>query len=77
MIKVERVEFMVPGLEGNASATDLQNILVGISGVARVDLDAAQHTITVEYDPDYVDPVMLKNSVKGSGYPMAEPEGRL
>jgi cation transport ATPase len=75
MSHVEQVEFTIPGLSDTAGVTDLENVLVGISGVAHIYLDAAAHRVTVEYDPDFVDPVLLKNSVKGAGYPITEPEG--
>lgn len=74
MARVDQVKLTIPGIRDDASAADLGNVLMGISGVAGIDLNADAHTVTVDYDPSYVDPIMLRNSVRGSGYPAAEPE---
>jgi copper chaperone CopZ len=73
MTHVDQVELTIPGIRDDASAIDLENVLIGISGVAGVDLNATAQTVIVEYDPSYVDPIILKNSVRGSGYPVTEP----
>lgn len=66
---MQTVQFIVPGL-GTADRADLANALITITGVAHVDLDSRSHTVTVEFDPDYSNPTIIKGCIVGAGYPV-------
>jgi len=57
-------------VQGQESFEQFSNTINGISGVAALTVDALAHTVTVEYDPAYVNPNMIKSSVVGSGFPI-------
>jgi copper chaperone CopZ len=72
---METVELTVPSLSGDAERFDVENVLVGISGVGHVRIDTDRHTVTVDYDPDYGHPRIIRGSVHGAGYPVTEMTG--
>jgi hypothetical protein len=51
-------------------AQDLSNALIGISGIAHIDVDIAAHMLVVEYDPEHLDPGALTTFIKRAGYPI-------
>jgi copper chaperone CopZ len=67
---VPAVELSISRLTRGAEADDLATALTGISGVAGVRVDLAARTVRVEYDPHYVNPRMIADSLKGAGYPV-------
>ena len=67
---MQTVQYVVSGL-GTAHRADLANALISLSGVAHVDLDSHPHTVTVEFDPEYSNPAIIKGSIVGAGYPVA------
>jgi hypothetical protein len=71
-----QAEFDIPSLKHERQGLDLCNSLTAITGVSHIDFDEDQHKIWVRYDPDLVSPVMLANSIKGTGYPLADHHSR-
>lgn len=69
---MERVDFIILGLQGQGNAQDLSNALVGISGVSAVLSDEGSQTLSVEYDPVFTSREMVKSSIEASGYPIEE-----
>jgi copper chaperone CopZ len=67
---METVKFVIPKLDGSAGVGDLATAILGISGVAGIATDLSSHTVTVEYDPHYVNPKLISGSIEGSGYPV-------
>jgi copper chaperone CopZ len=67
---LQKVGFIVTGLNGPENAQDLGNAVVGISGVADVHSDTAARKLLVEYDPGLTSLAMLKGSIEGAGYPI-------
>lgn len=63
--------FSIPHLNANAEATDLGSILLGISGVSHAETDVDAQTVSIEYDPEYVNADFLARTIKGAGYPQA------
>jgi copper chaperone CopZ len=68
---VKTVEFQLAGGGRETGAADLGNALTGISGVELVAIDPDARTVSVEYDPAFVDPLWLRRSIDGSGYLVA------
>lgn len=69
---MESIDLCIPSLEGENDHLDLENVLVGISGVADVTFDATGHTVRVQYDPDFGHPDLIRTTVVKSGYPVSE-----
>lgn len=67
---MERVTFSIPSLDDRRLAEDLENALVGLSGVAGVDVDLASRTLAVTYDPAFLDPADVRTVIEGIGYPV-------
>jgi len=67
---METVKFVIPKLDESAGVGDLATAILGISGVAGIATDLSSHTVSVEYDPDYVNPKMISGSIEGTGYPV-------
>jgi copper chaperone CopZ len=72
---MQRLELQVSDMDGRRSAGDLGNVLTGLSGVARVAVDAASGQVTIDYDPDFTNPHLLAANVKQSGYLVGEMDG--
>ncbi len=64
---METMEFVVPDLDG-AEVVDLSNALVALNGVGHVGIDQGARTVTVEYDPRYSTPEIIRGSIVGAGY---------
>ena len=67
--------FVVPAL-GGPGITDLGNALVALSGVAQVDMDAASHAVSVEYDPAYINEKLIGDMIRSAGYTDSSAEPR-
>jgi len=52
-----------------SGAVDLGAIVLGISGVGDVSTDLTAHSVSVEFDPEYVTGDFLARTLKGAGYP--------
>ncbi|GAC1445730.1 MAG: hypothetical protein NVSMB52_07990 [Chloroflexota bacterium] len=66
------VTFTIAGLRGAADATDLSNALSAANGVGSVHVDAAAHTIHIEYDASFCPISSLQVLINGSGYPIQQ-----
>jgi copper chaperone CopZ len=62
----------VPSIAEERDARDLENALVSVAGVARIDVDPGSRTLIVEYDPDYVGEETLRQAIRHYGYPLEE-----
>lgn len=69
------VAVAVPTLAEQAEAGDLESALTGLSGVARAEVDVSHHTVTVDYEPDYVSPELITLTIERAGYPINEKPG--
>ena len=67
---MQSVEFYIPEVNTDALAADVSNSLIGVSGVAQVDVDTTSHIISMQYDPVFVRPERLQSFLTGSGYPI-------
>jgi copper chaperone CopZ len=65
--EMEIARFVIPGLDG-PGMTDLGNALVALSGVARIDIDATSHAVSVEYDPAFVSRKLIGDMIRNAGY---------
>jgi copper chaperone CopZ len=71
---MQRVNLVIPQLHTASQALDLSNSLMSISGISHVQVDESSHTLTAEYDEEYLSEESLKEFVKGAGYPSAGDE---
>lgn len=71
---MERSSLVIPHLDTAGQALDLANALMSISGISHVDVDQVTQTVTVDYDRHYVSEGILKEFVKGAGYPSIRDE---
>jgi copper chaperone CopZ len=72
---MENVRFVVPAL-GGAGIVDLGNALIALSGVAQVDMDAASHAVSVEYDPAFINERLIGDMIRNAGYTDSSTEPR-
>lgn len=66
---MQTIQFFIPSLDQQAEVGDLGTALTGLSGVERIDVDISNHTVTVDYDPDFVSPVLVAQTIERTGYP--------
>jgi copper chaperone CopZ len=67
---VQTVRLVISKLDGSGEAGDLANTIIGISGVAGVSVDLGSHIVSIEYDPAFVSPKLVQQSIEGAGYPV-------
>jgi hypothetical protein len=65
------VTVMIPSLASPAAVDDLLNALVGVSGVEALHADRERGALTVSYDPQFLDPIYLRQTIERVGYPLA------
>ena len=68
MNRLQTVRFTIASLNNSRNADDLINALIGVSGISYIAVDAASQTLSVEYDPDYLDPSSLAFIINAVGY---------
>lgn len=66
---METAHFDIPSLNTVNRTVDLGSVLLGLSGVERVDFDETAHTVSVVYDPAYSDRDTIGQIIESSGYP--------
>ncbi len=69
------IEVEIPSLDQRREADDLENALVGISGIWRTVADTERHVLTVEFDPDHASEKYIEHIIRESGYPIANGKG--
>ncbi|GAC1445628.1 MAG: hypothetical protein NVSMB52_07420 [Chloroflexota bacterium] len=67
---VESVTFSVQSLDDERGAMDLSNAINAVSGVARITVDLAGHTVSITFDADYADRESLRRYIQQTGYPI-------
>jgi copper chaperone CopZ len=65
---METAQLGVTSRLGHGGALDLANALNSLSGVIHVDVNAATHVVTVQYDGAHASPDLLAGCIKGAGY---------
>lgn len=50
----------------------LEQAVGNLPGVARVAVDLARQTVTVEYDPAVLEGEAIRQRIEGAGFPVAE-----
>jgi copper chaperone CopZ/cytochrome c biogenesis protein CcdA len=64
-----RVTYSVPGIDCQNCVQTIQRRLGGLAGVSRVEVDAAEKRVAVEYDPQRIQPAALSNQLEQAGFP--------
>ena len=66
------IELAVPTVHCTACKLNIEECLEDVGGVVagQVDLDAKR--VTVDYDPDAVDPATIAAAIEAAGYPVAQ-----
>ncbi len=72
---MQTARYTIPSLRDERSADDLVSALVSVNGVANLSVDTRSQTLSVEYDPDYLDARSLGFFIKSAGYPVAAAQG--
>lgn len=72
---MQTARFTIPSLSDSRHASDLVNALMGVNGVAQIGADAASHTLSVEYDPEYLDTRSLDFFITSAGYAVTQAQG--
>lgn len=67
---METARFVIVAMDGDARWGDLGTVLEGLSGVAHASLDSPSHTVSVEFDPDFVTVERMQATIEGTGYPV-------
>ncbi len=68
---LDTADFVIPLLREERQILDLGNALMAITGVGAIRVDRPCHIISIEYDPAYLSPAMMRACITGSGYPLA------
>lgn len=68
---LDTADFVIPLLREERQILDLGNALMAITGVGAIRVDLPSHTISIQYDPAYLSPTMMRACITGSGYPLA------
>jgi hypothetical protein len=71
-LKLDRVAFSIPLLDGEGEYYDLENTLTSLSGVGHVRVDEEAHSVSIDFDPDFTNPSTLELIITRSGYPISE-----
>lgn len=74
-IPEQTARFDVPGLTEPRDGMDLANAVNALSGVAHVAVDGSGKTLSVTFDPAYVNRQMIEDTIKGAGYAVSQ-QGR-
>ncbi len=69
---MQTAEFSIPALDASR-VLDLENALIPLSGVARVHVTVPSRSVSVEYDPDFVNEKLIQDLIKNAGYSGANP----
>jgi len=71
MNRLQTACITIPALNNSGNVADLINALIGVSGIAYIAVDPTSQTLSVEYDPDYLDTKSLDFFINGAGYLVA------
>lgn len=71
---METLTLVCSSLRDGSSVSDIGATITGISGVVGVTVDVATKTVSVAYDPGFVHPSLIENSLVGAGYPVERAE---
>lgn len=63
----------VDGMTCDGCENNIAFALTGLSGVNVVKADHESKTVTVDYDPEVIDPAALGEAIEAMGYTLAQP----
>ena len=69
---MQTAEFGIPALDATR-VLDLENALIPLSGVARVHVTVQSRSVSVEYDPAFVNEKLIQDAIKNAGYSEVNP----
>ncbi len=72
---MQTARFTIPSLSDSRWAEDLINALMGVNGIGHIGVDAASQTLSVKYDPDYLDAKSLDFFINAAGYEVMAAQG--
>jgi copper chaperone len=70
MSQTKHVVLNVPAVSCNHCKAAIEGAVRDIEGVASVDVEVAEKTVSLEYDPDLVDLEEVKSTIEEEGYPV-------
>jgi copper chaperone len=71
MSQTKHVVLNVPAVSCMHCKSAIEGAVRDIEGVASVNVEVAEKTVSLEYDPDLVDLEEVKNTIEEEGYPVA------
>lgn len=66
-MKKHELKLMVEGIECPGCATDMENVLVRVDGILKVNVNYAEGSTTVEYDPSLINEEQIVFNVRRLG----------
>ena len=70
MSQTKHVVLNVPAVSCMHCKSAIEGAVRDIEGVASVNVEVAEKTVSLEYDPDLVDLEEVKNTIEEEGYPV-------
>jgi copper chaperone len=70
MSQTKHVVLNVPAVSCMHCKAAIEGAVRDIEGVASVNVEVAEKTVSLEYDPDLVDLEDVKNTIEEEGYPV-------
>ncbi len=70
MSQTKHVVLNVPAVSCMHCKSAIEGAVRDIQGVASVNVEVAEKTVSLEYDPDLVDLEEVKNTIEEEGYPV-------
>lgn len=66
------ITLKIGGMSCMGCVNSVKRLLEPLPGVSRVDVDLANGSAEIDYDPAQVDPAVLRRTVSDGGYPVAD-----
>lgn len=66
--EVEKVEINIPTAQCGMCANNIQNVLMGIDGVKKVQVDLEQSTVKIAIEKEELDLSFLESAILNAGY---------
>lgn len=73
---VRTVVIPVEGMSCSACAASVKKTLTAKDGVSKVEVNLAERTVRVRFDPDKISPDRLASAINDLGYRASPPSGR-
>ena len=65
---MEKASIMIGGMTCDGCVRSVKHVMSKLPGVASFDVSLTQNQVTVNFDPNVIDPVRIMQSIENAGY---------